>query len=176
MENLHLTDKTFPENILRDIQTIEKILLYHGATKVILYGSMARGDYRAESDIDICVEGLPSKNYFRAFAECMMQTQRPMSVLDFANTYGYLRERILEEGKIIAMNVTKLREEIEFGLENLDRIYSNIVRFSQQDTSTDLVVAALTYECFGYYNAIEHLMIRFLKYLETEAPAGQFSL
>jgi hypothetical protein len=44
------------------------------------------------------------KNYFRALAECMMQTKRPMSVLDFGNSYGYLRKRILEEGKIIAMS------------------------------------------------------------------------
>jgi predicted nucleotidyltransferase len=154
---------------------IEKILLQHGAAKIILYGSLARGDYRPNSDIDVCVEGLPSKNYFRAFAECMMQTQRPMSVLDFADTYGYLRKRILEEGKIIAMSTSKLREEIEFGLENLDKIHSNILKFSQHDTSEDMVIAALTYECFGYYNAIEHLIIRFLKYLKVEMPSGQFS-
>jgi predicted nucleotidyltransferase len=115
MENVQLTDKTFPEDILQDIRMIEEILLHHGATKVILYGSLARGDYRADSDIDICVEGLPSRNYFRAFAECMMRTQRPMSVLDFANTSGYFRERILEEGKIIAMSINKLKEEVEFG-------------------------------------------------------------
>lgn len=175
MDNLQLTDKTFPKDILQDIQTIEKILLHHGAAKVILYGSLARGDYHAASDIDICVEGLPDKNYFRAFAECMMQTQRSMSILDFADTYGYLRERILEEGKIIAMSSGKLREEIEFGLENLERVYLNISKFSQQDISKDIVVAALTYECFGYYNAIEHLIIRFLKYLGVEIPTGQFS-
>jgi predicted nucleotidyltransferase len=102
MENLQLTDETFPNDIFQDIQVIEKILLQHEAAKIILYGSLARGDYRPNSDIDICVEGLPSKNYFRAFAECMMQTQRPMSVLDFEDTYGHLRKRILEEGKIIA--------------------------------------------------------------------------
>lgn len=175
MENLQLTDKAFPHDILQDIQTIETILLYHGAAKVILYGSLARGDYHPESDIDICVEGLPDKNYFRAFAECMMQTQRPMSVLDFEDTHGYLRKRILQEGIIIAMSMNQLREEIEFGLENLEKIYSNIAKFSQQDISEDIVVAALTYECFGYYNAIEHLIIRFLKYLKAEIPSGRFS-
>lgn len=115
MEYVQLTDRALPKDILQDIWTIEEVLLQHGATKVILYGSLARGDYRADSDIDICVEGLPSKNYFRAFAECMMQTQHPMSVLDFADTYGYLRERILAEGKIIAMSINTLKEEIEFG-------------------------------------------------------------
>ncbi len=175
MESLQLTDKTFPKDILEDIQMIEDILLDYGAAKIILYGSLARGDYHANSDIDICVEGLPNRNYFRAFAECLMQTQRSMSVLDFADTYGALRARILEEGKIIAMSINKLTEEIEFGLENLEKVFLNISKFSQQDTSKDIVIAALTYECFGYYNAIEHLIIRFLKYLRTEIPTGQFS-
>jgi predicted nucleotidyltransferase len=175
MENLQLTDKTFPKDILADIRAIEQILLQYGAEKVILYGSMARGDYRVNSDIDICVEGLPPQNYFRAFAACMMQAKRPMSVLDFTDTYGYLRERILEEGKIIAMSINKLREEIEFGLENLEKIHMNILKFSQQDTSEDIVIAALTYECFGYYNAIEHMIIRLLKYHLIEIPTGPFS-
>ena len=36
-------------------------------------------------------------------------------------------------------------------------------------------VSALTYECLGYYNAIEHLIIRLLKYLKIEIPSGPFS-
>lgn len=167
---------SLPSDIARSIQIIEKILLRHGANKVILYGSLARGDHHAQSDIDICVEGLPDQNYFRAYAECLMQTQHAMSVLDFSNTTGYFRQRIIEEGKIIAMNVTKLSEEITFGLENLDKIHNNITLFSQQTTiDENILTAALTYECFGYYNAIEHLMLRFIKSLQLETPRGQFS-
>lgn len=36
-------------------------------------------------------------------------------------------------------------------------------------------ISALTYECLGYYNAIEHLIIRILKYLKIELPSGPFS-
>jgi predicted nucleotidyltransferase len=101
MEKLSLTKKVFPAEILQDIQRAESILLNHGAMKVILYGSLARGDYRPDSDIDLCVEGLPDENYFRALAECLMTIQRPVSILDFQDTYGYLRERILREGRIL---------------------------------------------------------------------------
>ena len=35
--------------------------------------------------------------------------------------------------------------------------------------------SALTYECLGYYNAIEHLLIRVLKFRRIEIPSGPFS-
>jgi hypothetical protein len=68
-----------------------------------------------------------------------------------------------------------LREEIRFGLENLGKIYLNISKFAQQDTDEEIKVAALTYECFGYYNAVEHLIVRILKHQKVKIPSGQFS-
>lgn len=104
MEKLLLTEKIFPEDILRDIQKAESILLHYGAEKIILYGSLARKEYKPDSDIDICIEGLPDKYYFRALAECLMNVQRRISILDFKNVKGYFRERILKEGKVLYQN------------------------------------------------------------------------
>ena len=101
MERLPLTETTFPREILQDIRRVASILRRHGAMKIILYGSLARGDYRPDSDIDICVEGIPDENYFRALAECLMNAQRRVSVLDFQVAQGYFRERILEEGRVL---------------------------------------------------------------------------
>lgn len=56
-----MTEEALPEDILRDIDKIISILLHYGAQKIILYGSLARGDYKEDSDIDICYEGMPSK-------------------------------------------------------------------------------------------------------------------
>ena len=54
MEKLSVKKGTFPMDIMQDIEKIESILLKLGAAKIILYGSLARGDYKADSDIDIC--------------------------------------------------------------------------------------------------------------------------
>ena len=101
METLSLREMQLPDDIVQDIKTVESILLRHGAQKIILYGSLARGDYRADSDIDICCEGIPPDHYFRALAECLLASQRRVSVLDFASIQGYFRERLLREGKIL---------------------------------------------------------------------------
>ena len=73
------------------------------------------------------------------------------------------------------MDMNELRNEIRFGLENLESIYQNISEFSQQEIEERVKVSALTYECLGYYNAIEHLIIRILKHLKIEIPSGPFS-
>lgn len=73
------------------------------------------------------------------------------------------------------MALDDLHKEINFGLENLAKVYQNIVQFSALQSDSKLKTSALAYECLGYYNAAEHLMIRVLKYLEREIPTGAFS-
>jgi predicted nucleotidyltransferase len=101
MEKILLEETRFSDDIVRDLSIVKSILLRYGARKIIVYGSVARGDYRADSDIDICCEGIPPEYYFRALAECMMAMQRHVSVLDFASLHGYFKERIVREGKIL---------------------------------------------------------------------------
>lgn len=55
------------------------------------------------------------------------------------------------------MNLNELKNEINFGLGNLESIYQSILEFSRQEIEERVKVSALTYECLGYYNAIEHL-------------------
>ena len=174
MERLTLENAKLPQDILLDLRMAGSVLSRYGANQVILYGSMATGTYRPNSDIDLCVEGLPAQNFFRALAECLMSAHRSVSVVDLGNLHGYFRERVLAEGKIL-MSLDILEQEVEFGLENLSKVHGNISSFAQLDIDSKVKISALTYECLGYYNAIEHLIIRFLKYLNIELPGGQFS-
>lgn len=63
------------------------------------------------------------------------------------------------------------RQEIEFGLENLDKVLASISAIVPQDIPTNVLAPALANECLGYYNALEHLMVRFLKH-QGVAPAS----
>ena len=40
----------------------------YGARRVVLCGSLARGDFRRGSDIDLAVEGVPAERFFEASA------------------------------------------------------------------------------------------------------------
>jgi predicted nucleotidyltransferase len=101
MKKIILKKGFFPDDLTKDLLKAKTILANLGARKIILYGSLARGDYKPYSDIDICVEGISKENYFRAIAECLMKIDRRISVLDFDKIQGYFKERILSEGKIL---------------------------------------------------------------------------
>jgi hypothetical protein len=41
----------------------------YGVRRVVLAGSLARGDFRAGSDVDLAAEGIPDDRFFRAGAD-----------------------------------------------------------------------------------------------------------
>jgi predicted nucleotidyltransferase len=62
------------EEAAREARRIAERLACHlrdvyGVRRVVLAGSLARGDFRVGSDIDLAAEGLPDDAFFRAGAE-----------------------------------------------------------------------------------------------------------
>jgi len=45
------------------------LLQQYGARRVVLVGSLARGEFVAGSDIDLAAEGIPPESFFRAGAD-----------------------------------------------------------------------------------------------------------
>ncbi len=103
MQQLLFKTKTLalPADITIELRKVLGVLAKHNARRIILYGSFARGDYADHSDFDLCVEGLSDRDYFLTYAECLMATSRPLSLVDVQDARGYFLERILKEGKVV---------------------------------------------------------------------------
>lgn len=43
----------------------------HGASRILLFGSLAAGDPHARSDVDLAVEGVSAEGYFSALADLL---------------------------------------------------------------------------------------------------------
>jgi predicted nucleotidyltransferase len=70
-----------------------------GAKKVVLFGSLARGNFRSCSDIDLAVWGIPATDFFRAVAfACGISDVWKVDLVDAQDCTRALREIILEEG------------------------------------------------------------------------------
>ncbi len=88
---------SFPSN---QIEKAKKIAHEHGATSLSLFGSFARGNPNANSDIDFLVEMKPHTTLFDIIAikqDLEELFKRPTDVLTKESLHPYIREEILHE-------------------------------------------------------------------------------
>jgi predicted nucleotidyltransferase len=70
-----------------------------GSKKVLLFGSLARGDFNHWSDIDLAVGGIPPGNYYKAVAFASgFSSVWNVDILDLDDCTEALRDIILQEG------------------------------------------------------------------------------
>ena len=84
-------------------------LLYenYGVTKVYQFGSLRDpAVFREKSDIDLVVEGLPPRLYFKALAELWRQLPPgiELDLIPFEDADPELRERVLKEGMSLSLS------------------------------------------------------------------------
>lgn len=77
------------------------ILRGHGATKVVLFGSLCSGSFHPRSDIDLAVEGIPRLAWTRAFADVMMALDHPVDLKPIEEVEPSFREAILRRGDVL---------------------------------------------------------------------------
>lgn len=70
-------------------------------TKVIVFGSLVKDKFTAESDIDIAVEGIDKKDFFRALSEVNRQTDRWVDLKPLEDLEPHFRKRVFETGECI---------------------------------------------------------------------------
>jgi len=71
----------------------------YGVTGVRLFGSLANGTCRADSDVDLAVSGLERARYFEALADLMEILGAPVDLIRMEEAPQSLRERIDAEGE-----------------------------------------------------------------------------
>jgi predicted nucleotidyltransferase len=71
----------------------------YGASSVWLFGSLATGDGREDSDVDLAVEGLSAASYFHALSDLMAIFGGAVDLVRLEEAPAGLRERILTDGR-----------------------------------------------------------------------------
>jgi uncharacterized protein len=81
---------------------IIKILVEEfNATKIILFGSLVKGRFSPESDIDLAVEGIPSLKYFQALGKINLPSDRWIDLKPLESLEPYFLKRVLETGECL---------------------------------------------------------------------------
>lgn len=90
------------ELVHRKREEILRLARHHGARNVRLFGSVARGQDRADSDIDVLVEaGQQTTAFFPGglVADLEELLGCKVDIMTEAALHPYIRERVLEEAK-----------------------------------------------------------------------------
>lgn len=90
------------ESIEANREAIIKAATEHGVTNVRIFGSVARGDARPDSDLDVLVDLQPGRNLFD-LGGFLMDLQdimgRPVHVVTEGSIHWYIRDRVLKEAR-----------------------------------------------------------------------------
>jgi len=74
---------------------------HYGVKRIILFGSLVRGDFAAGSDSDLAVEGLLKTDFFRALGELNTMTRFWVDLKPLEDLEPRFRERVLSTGEEI---------------------------------------------------------------------------
>lgn len=87
------------EGLLGRMGDAAALLRAAGAGRVWLFGSLAEGRPRPESDVDLAVEGLPGAAFFEALAALMTLFGTRVDLVRLEEAPDSLRERVLALGR-----------------------------------------------------------------------------
>ena len=77
---------------------LRSVLAAHGVREAWLFGSIARGAARPDSDVDIAVAGCPPEHFYRLAAELERVLDAPVDVIDLDRSPTAIRESVREDG------------------------------------------------------------------------------
>ncbi len=86
----------------RDLERIAQTLRdNYGVQRIILFGSLVKGRFTAESDIDLAVAGLVPTDFFTAYAEVNRLSRFNVDLKPLESLHPHFFRRVLAQGEII---------------------------------------------------------------------------
>jgi predicted nucleotidyltransferase len=97
------------EKARQEAERLAKILADEfGVERVYLFGSFAWGvEVRPDSDIDLAVEGLPPRQFFKAYGRLERATSYAFDLVPLEQARPRLREQILKSGILVYDSFSK---------------------------------------------------------------------
>lgn len=85
-----------------DLKQIVQVLQEnYGVQRIILFGSLAKDRFTAESDIDLAVAGLAPADFFTAYAEANRLSRFPVDLKPLESLHPHFYQRVLAQGEIL---------------------------------------------------------------------------
>ncbi|MGF1512179.1 MAG: nucleotidyltransferase family protein [Elainellaceae cyanobacterium] len=95
-------NRRLAQRALADSEAIAALLQRDfGATRVILFGSLAKQRFTAASDIDIAAAGIPPEQYFKALGAANHLSQWWVDLKPWEALEPHFQTRVVSTGKVL---------------------------------------------------------------------------
>lgn len=74
--------KELPIEYQEDIKKALKILKQNGATEIYIFGSIVKGNFNKNSDIDIAIRGVKQENFYKVASILMFEIEKEIDLID----------------------------------------------------------------------------------------------
>jgi predicted nucleotidyltransferase len=95
-----LTTRNIPDTFRKDIDRAIQILKEEGCTEIYIFGSVATGESRSDSDIDLAVRGCIPGRFFHTLGRLMWELDHPVDVVDLNESSIFVRY-LLGSGELV---------------------------------------------------------------------------
>jgi len=93
------------EQVRTDLSSIVEVLVQQfGATQIILFGSLAKGTFAEDSDIDLAVAGIPPHRFFAALGVVNHLSRVWIDLKPLEDLEPYFRQCVLATGECLYEN------------------------------------------------------------------------
>ena len=83
----------------KDKTIIQELSKKYHAKRVLLFGS-SLDQKRKSNDIDIAVEGIPHKDFFKYYGDLLLQLSKPVDIIDLDGSSKFI-DLIKQDGKLL---------------------------------------------------------------------------
>ncbi|MCK4259992.1 MAG: nucleotidyltransferase domain-containing protein [Halanaerobiales bacterium] len=77
-----------------------EILRGEGCTEIYLFGSLAEGEFREDSDIDLAVKGCPRDRFFHVLGKLLLELNHKVDLINLDGKDPFA-EYLISEGGLI---------------------------------------------------------------------------
>lgn len=91
--------KELSEKALSEAERLADILKSrYQCEEVYLIGSLSRGEFREDSDLDLVVKGLKAEDYYKATGELLFASDFPVDLIPYEEANELLKSHVQFEG------------------------------------------------------------------------------
>lgn len=96
--------KELPVEYQEDIKKALKILKQNGSTEIYIFGSIEKGNFNKNSDIDIAIRGVKQENFYKVASILMFEIEKEIDLIDLDDENDKFARMLIDKNILVRID------------------------------------------------------------------------